>query len=37
MDEWLCMNVAPKIVALFGNDAGVILVKPLLWAAFDVE
>ena len=37
IDEWLCMNVAPNIAALFGDDVGVILAKPLLWAAFDVE
>ena len=36
-DEWLCMNVAPNIAASFGNGVGVILAKPLLWAAFDVE
>ena len=36
-DEWLCMNVAPNIAASFGNDVRVILPKPLLWAAFDVE
>ena len=36
-DEWLCRNVAPNITAAFGNKVGVILAKPLLWAAFDVE
>ena len=36
-DEWLCRNVAPNIAAAFGNDVGVILAKPLLWAAFDLE
>ena len=36
-DKWLCGNLSPNITASFGNDVGMILVKSLLWAAFDVE
>jgi len=36
-NKWLCRNIAPNIAAAFGNEAGVILAKPLLWAVFDVE
>ena len=33
----LCRNVVPNFTTAFGNVVDVILVKPLLWAAFHLQ
>jgi hypothetical protein len=33
-DSWLACRITPNITAMFGQDVGAILAKPLLWACF---